>query len=115
MPSLFDTLEQDEMWYGQDGYPYVVDEMETSHIRNLIGFLQRRADNIYKRHQWHEARLMESAPDDVFDGWMAEQRRAIPSDPLEWLNRRPLMQKLERVLRLRESIEPDSLHLEGAQ
>lgn len=115
MPSMFETLEQEVMWYGQDGFPYVVDEMETSHIRNLIGFLQRRAPNLYARKDFYEFRIYKNAPEEVFNEWMHMNGRAIPEDPAEWLARRPLMQKLERILRQRESIEQDSLQIAEAE
>jgi hypothetical protein len=111
MPNMIETLEQEEIWYGQDGFPYRVDEMETSHIANVIGFLTRRAHNLYERRLWQERRLMENVPEEIFNEWLREQQNIISSNPDEWLKQRPLIQKLERVLRQRESIAPDMAQL----
>lgn len=111
MPRLLDTLEQEEMWYGEDSFPYRIEEMETGHIKNVIAFLQRRAENIYKRHRYLEE-CAAIALGEPFDEWNSGPIR-IDSNPLEWLNNRPLLQKLVRTLRLRESIEPDMLQVEG--
>lgn len=105
MPSLLDTLDQEEWWYGQDGYPYRLAEMEQSHRINVQAFLRRRAKNIYDRHQWHEFRIMESAPDDVFAEWMHESERMVDSDPVEWLNSTPFMQALDRAIRDHDTVE----------
>jgi hypothetical protein len=110
MPHLLETLEQVEMWYGEDSFPYRIEEMETSHIRNVIGFLMRRAENIYKRHRYLEERAAIALG--IPEGWNEGPIR-IDSDPTEWLRNRPLIQKLERVLKLRESIEPDMLQVEA--
>lgn len=105
MPSLLQTLEQTEYWYGQDGFPYRLTEMEQSHRINVLAFLRRRARNIYERHQWAELKVMETAPDDVFAGWEAENERRLNSDPVEWLNSMPLMQELERLVKAEDTID----------
>lgn len=99
MPSLHEVLDQEVMWYGQDGFPYKVAEMEQSHRINVQAFLRRRAKNIYLRHQWLEFHFMQDAPEDVFNAWMRENERTLNSDPEEWLNRTPFMQALERAIK----------------
>jgi hypothetical protein len=101
MPNFLDTLEQEEWWYGQDGYPYRISEMEQSHRINVLAFLRRRAKNLYDRHQWQEFRFMQDAPEEVFTEWM----RGISSDPVEWLNKMPLMQALERAVREHDTVD----------
>jgi hypothetical protein len=109
MPSILNTLEQEEMWYGQDGFPYRIDEMETSHIYNVLAFLRRRAKNLYDRHTWAEI-----MSDDFEDCPMSEIAvPQVPDKPEEWLERKPLIRKFERLLKLRDSIEPDTLSIEG--
>jgi len=105
---LLQTLEQDKMWYGEDGFPYVIEEMETSHIENVIRFLGRRAKNIYRRHRWAEERAAIAL--DV--EWNAGPVQ-IESDALEWLAQRPLLQKLEQVLKVRQALTVEPLQLEG--
>jgi hypothetical protein len=113
MPALLDTLEQTEMWYGEDGFPYKIEEMETSHIENVVRFLGRRAQNIYERHQYREYRMFEDAPADIFDAWMRDNMQTIASDPLEWLAQRPLLQRMEQILNIRHSLNAEQLQLEG--
>lgn len=111
MASVIGVLEQEEMWYGQDGYPYRLSEMEQSHRYNVLRFLRRRAEHLYDRKDWLEFKRMGNAPDDVFESFMRERERSIGCDPLEWLNSRPLVLALERHIRLHESINPDSFEL----
>lgn len=112
MPSLLETLQQDVMWYGQDGYPYRIDAMEQAHRVNVLAFLRRRATNLHTRWVWREERVMLDAPDQVFNAWYAERCRMIEDHSLEWLNRRPLVRALERAVRLHDSIDAEQLELE---
>jgi hypothetical protein len=105
MPDLLKTLDQEEWWYGQDGYPYKIAGMEQSHRVNVQAFLRRRAKNIYDRHQRREFRIMESAPDDVFNEWMTETERGINSDPVEWLDNTPFMRALGKAIKNANTID----------
>lgn len=111
MSDMFETLEQEEMWYGEDGYPYRVAEMEQSHRHNVLRFLRRRAKNLYMRKEWREFRDLLDAPDDVVNSFIQESARSIRCDPLEWLNSRPLVRSLERHIRLHDAINPDAFEL----
>lgn len=103
MPSIIDTLEQTEMWYGQDGLPYKLTEMEQSHRVNVVNFLRRRAGQL-QYHSWRlELHYMRNAPDDVADAW----GRELPNSSEEWLENRPLMQELTRLIKLHDSIQPE--------
>jgi hypothetical protein len=91
------------MWYGQDGLPYKLVEMEQSHRINVVGFLRRRAASL-QVHSWRlEAHYMRNAPDDVVDSWSRE----IPNSPEEWIEERPLMIELNRLIKLYDSIRPE--------
>jgi hypothetical protein len=105
MPNLHDTLDQTEWWYGQDGYPYRLTEMEQSHRINVVNFLLRRARNIYERHQWLEFRVMQNAPEEVFNEWMHQYERAVSSEPEEWLKRTPLMQALDKLIKDHDTVD----------
>jgi hypothetical protein len=112
MPDIFSTLEQEEMWYGQDGYPYRIAEMETSHVYNVVNFLVRRAKALKERYEWRMAQFAatlggEMAQDDA-DRAM---RRLIDQAAEDWLENMPLMERLRRELKLRDSITPDQLHI----
>lgn len=111
MPNIIDTLDQDEYWYGQDSYPHRVESMETSHIRNVIAFLIRRADMLQRQKEWREILDLSDAPDDVMHQWEAENRRALPEPAMVWLQRQPLIQRFLELLKRRESILPEQLGL----
>lgn len=98
MPDIIKTLGQTVWWYGQDGFPYRIDQMEQSHRINVVNFLRRRAANLYERYQWRVFRVMQNAPEEVFNEWMRECERTIASDPVEWLNSTPLMKALEKAI-----------------
>lgn len=115
MPDIFKTLEQETMWYGQDGYPYRIEDMEQSHRINVVNFLRRRAVHMYERKLWREFRQMEGAPEDVFDQWMTQNERSLPQGPEDWLNSTPLIRALERAIKVYDSIEPDKEALEASR
>jgi hypothetical protein len=101
------------MWYGQDGFPYKIKEMEQSHRINVVNFLRRRAVQLYDRKTWREFKAMERAPEDVFNQWMAEREWAISQSPEQWLNEQPLIKALERAIKMHDCIEPDKEALEA--
>lgn len=105
MHDIFETLEQTEMWYGQDDYPYKLSEMEQSHRINVKNFLERRAQHLYGRGLWREFKMMERAPEDVFDAWMAENENALTGNPVDWLRNRPFMKALEQAIKNHNTID----------
>lgn len=105
MAILLETLEQEEMWYGEDGFPYHIEDMEQSHRINVVNFLKRRAQNIYLRHQYAEMCMISRAPDDVQMAYEAKMRRLLDDDPVEWLMRRPLMQALQRAISRHNTVD----------
>lgn len=114
MPHIIDTLEQTEMWYGQDGRPYRVEDMEQSHRVNVLAFLERRARNLMEHARWREHQLiLRNAPDDVFDAYIDQSASSIEGNPEDWLNGKPFVQNLRAVIGRHGAIEPDSLQIEG--
>lgn len=105
MPNIHETLMQDEMWYGQDGLPYHIDQMEQSHRINVVNFLLRRAASLYKQHQWYEFNIMESAPEDVFNEWLRDTMNTLNDKPEEWLQRTPLMKALDKAIKAHDTID----------
>lgn len=105
MHDIFETLEQTEMWYGQDDYPYKLSEMEQSHRINVKNFLERRAQQLHSRGLWREFKMMERAPEDVFDAWMAENANSITGDPVDWLHSKPFMKALEQAIKNHDTID----------
>lgn len=114
MPKIIETLRQDEWWYGQDSFPYRVAEMETSHIRNVLEFLRRRASQLKLQHYWDEF-LERYDLDDYEVGPDAEQafirwlgaNPAIEADPRGWLEQTPLVKALRYTLVFRGSVDGD--------
>jgi len=102
MPRIIETLEQEEMWYGQDGRPYRVTEMETSHVVNVLAFLRRRADDLARHAAWYEvSHAPLSRQLEIIDRWRGE----LGDDPVAWLERRPLVKALRYELVLRDTVE----------
>lgn len=115
MHDIFETLEQTEMWYGQDDYPYKLDEMEQSHRYNVKNFLERRAEALHTRRLWREFKVMEGAPEDVFDAWMAENESKVMASPSAWLSNTPFMKALEQAIKNDGTIDGEVVdsHLVG--
>jgi len=114
MPHIVDTLEQTKMWYGQDGRPYVVEDMEQSHRVNVLNFLERRARALMEHARWREQQLiLRNAPDDVFDAYIDQCASTIEGNPKDWLASKPFVINLKAVIGRHGAIEPDSLQIEG--
>jgi hypothetical protein len=114
MPHIIDTLEQTEYWYGQDGRPYVVAEMEQSHRVNVLAFLERRARSLMEHARWREqSMILRHAPDDVFDAYIDQCASSIEGNPEDWLDSKPFVQNLRAVIGRHGALEQDSLQIEG--
>lgn len=102
MPNIIDTLEQNAMWYCQDGMPIAMGEMEISHMRNVHAFLLRRVETLYRHKIWRDnQRGMD----------LDTMNRTITQDPESWLVATPFFQELESRIMRAGSIEPDSLQI----
>lgn len=98
-------LDQDVWWLTKDKRAIQVADMETGHIRNLIGFLQRRADQLKQRYELSIIRGPQPSGDaatDCFDDAMSHLFDQ-PAD--KWIEEFPLMQKLHATLSEREGGE----------
>jgi hypothetical protein len=102
MPSIVETLEQEEMWYGQDGFPYRVTDMETSHVVNVLAFLRRRAPQLQRHRAWWDA-LNQRATE-----W-----QSLEDNPAAWLERRPLVKALKYELLLRGTVDAEVVDVRG--
>lgn len=112
MPSILETLEQEEMWYGQDGFPYRVAEMELSHVVNVLAFLRRRAIQLAAQRDWHDLRdaaftYENGRPIDV------HIENSVGDDPAAWLERRPLVKALKYELLLRDTVDGEVVDVRG--
>ena len=89
-------LDQDRIWITNDRMPLPLTEMDPSHRRNTLAFLRRRARYLMRAYVWCEIRgVMQfgAPPDD--DGF----ENAVYDDPAQWLERRPLVIELARLVR----------------
>jgi hypothetical protein len=109
--SIIDVLEQDQRWLGQDGFPYLISEMEQSHRINVLRFLERRAEQLYRQKAWRDERILAGAPDDVWGEY--ERGRSLPQDPMRWLASTPCVRALMAATLKEGSIPPDLLEIEG--
>jgi hypothetical protein len=109
--SIIDVLEQDTRWLGQDGFPYLISEMEQSHRINVLRFLERRAEQLYRQKAWRDERILAGAPDEVWSEY--ERQRALPQDPMRWLASTPCVRALMAAALKDGSIPPDLLEIEG--
>jgi hypothetical protein len=106
--SIIDVLEQDQQWLGQDGFPYLISEMEQSHRINVLRFLERRAEQLYRRDE----RILAGAPDDVWGEY--DRQRALPQDPMQWLISTPCVRALVAAVLRDGALPPDMLVIEGS-
>ena len=115
MPRIVETLRQTEWWYGQDGFPYRLDEMELTHLWNVLNFLGRRASQLRLQHYWDEF-LERNDVDDyddynvgletAFHEWLRSQNE-IDGIPQDWLNQTPFMRELRHQIALRNVANGD--------
>jgi hypothetical protein len=115
MAGIIETLDQEIMWYGKYGQPYVVDTMETSHIQNVLDMLRHKSYSLFQQELWLErqnlARFGATGQQiALFD--KERMRLCDETDTLAWLNAKPLIQRLEHVLRLRESVDGEVVNTE---
>lgn len=115
MPKIIETLRQDEWWYGQDGFPYRVREMPTSHIENVVEWLRRRANQLRLQHYWDEFLEYNDLNDEdigphtqrAFNEWLRHQNAIEADSATAWLDQTPLVRALCRVLRRRNTVNGD--------
>lgn len=98
---MLDLLNQDEWWRPLNKPPVRLVDMDVSHRRNLIGWLERRAVTFHfmegLRYVLIAGSPMGPSGDMACDAFDAESAEHDRQDPKEWLNARPLMQKLREL------------------
>jgi hypothetical protein len=105
--NILEVLEQEEMWYGQDGRPYRIEDMSQAHRLNVLAFLRRRAQELYAHKHWSEAEEIGRTSDGWFVGALP-----ITENPTNWLNRQPLMASLEAAVRNHNTIDGEVITTE---
>lgn len=97
-------LDQDELWQTRDGMPMSLEEMDPGHRSATLAFLRRRAAYLERAYAFCEVRaLLDSHPAPYHRmlaarQLMAERERALSDGPEAWLERRPLIITLARLV-----------------
>lgn len=94
-----DVLSQDEVWYPKTGDPIRVDEMSLRYKKNVLAFLERRAPTLKAAYEWRMIAGPQPSGDaaqDAFDSAMGE---LFEMQPIKWLYRTPLVERLEQLVR----------------
>jgi len=98
---FLNLLEQDQVWVTRNGRRLVLEEMEWSHRRNVLGMLERQLGVLYR--EW----LTEFLDDGVtFEelarlGWVAEDPRSgryRPAGARTWFEGQLLVMRLRALL-----------------
>jgi hypothetical protein len=111
---MIQVLEQTEMWYGEDGFPYKITEMETRHLENVIRFLARQSKNLF-------ARKLYTATGGVRDIVGVELQLDGDNPAMmqqmadEWLKSRPLLRAMAAELLKRKLPEATVIPLSGSE
>jgi hypothetical protein len=114
VPRIVETLQQTEWWYGEDGFPYRLDEMELTHLWNVVNWLTRRGKQLRRQHYWAEFLEFNGIEEGchevsvrlAFHEWLRGQRE-LESDPTVWLDGTPLVRALRRELLTRATTDGD--------
>jgi hypothetical protein len=106
MPTLtgemfLNLLEQDEIWVTRDGRHMALDEMEGSHLHNVLAMLDRQHRDLYR--EWLTEFLDDGVSFEELErvGWVTWDPaigRHRPAGARAWFERQPLIQRLRTML-----------------
>lgn len=105
--NIVQLFEQNKVWVTAYRIPLRLTEMDAEHRANTLAMLRRRA--AYQMMMYFRVKerneilrmLRFGGPDDDGMGDMFDQR-ALEEDPKAWLERRPLVMELARLVKLDE-------------
>ena len=97
-------MEQDEVWITADRMPLKLEEMDPEHRRNTLAMLRRRATFLMRAYLYCEIEDIRErgAPQRPLDGTVE-----VYDSPEAWLERRPLVRALARLVRSDEAIDAE--------
>jgi hypothetical protein len=101
-------LDQDKVWVTRDGMPVTLEEMDPEHRKATLGFLRRRAVFLRRAYEFCEITDGLYGRRDHFDMGPEE----LDDDPTEWLERRPLVKELARLVRAEGAIDAEVVDAE---
>lgn len=92
------VLMQDEVWYPKEGDPVRLDEMSLRWKKNLLAFLERRAEALKMSAELElvGATMGGEHAQDAVDQILAE---TLETKATTWLYQQPLVEKLEQLIR----------------
>jgi uncharacterized protein YaeQ len=94
------VLDQDETWTDAAGTVHRISDMEARYCRNVIAFLRRRAEEIafVRGETLCDVRLpdQDTHAYDAVAASLDEELRRLATDPVGWLNARPLIKALQQ-------------------
>ncbi len=108
--NVIETLEQEEWWFGRDGQPHRVAEMNQEYRLTLLAFLRRRADDLRRQRLWYELYGIDTAPS-TRARWV---RELATRTALDWLNDRPLVRALERAVARHDALDGEVVAADDA-
>lgn len=97
----FSSLCEQKVWWApKEGDPVKIADMELSHRRNLLAYLERNAESLKLQAEWS---LLGTFPDDpsdgvadALDGIMGEMEHTTASD---WIHAKPLVKALRKSIK----------------
>ena len=98
-----DLLDQDEIWWTRDGRMMTLEEMESSHRRNLYWYLIRRRERfLFDEKMWLIAHEPYDPSDGVYFAFRSMWRPIHDADEspvasARWLAEKPLLKKLAEL------------------
>jgi hypothetical protein len=93
---LLDLLYQDKLWIDGECRTLTLKEMKPAHRRNLIAWLERKAERIKNAYEWSLACGPQPSGEMASDAFEQEQAALWEQSGIDWLNETPLMIELRR-------------------
>lgn len=97
--TAYEVLEQETLWYDFEGEAHTIKSMSIRYKRNLLRWLERNAADLHFRYLWsmpYPHLNGEMAQESAERDWEREQREVERLSPLEWVQRTPLYEAVQR-------------------
>lgn len=96
------VLSQTELWWPKgapDDQPIRVEDMSLRYKKNLLAFLERRADHLKFRYELDMVSGPQPSGDGARDLFDRELTGVLEAKPVTWLYSMPFVENLERLVR----------------
>lgn len=108
-------LDQGEWWWDWQGEAHAVKSMTVRHKKNLLGWLERRAQKLQNEYLWQFSGQFAGAPDEVFLSAEQETFRLGRLDPVEFIQQTALYKAIHKSVARGEESESDKPWQEGGR